>query len=104
MTGDPEQEFAPYTYIWIYTYPELARQHPVIGNNFQHILQFENNFEPDIPLDQPIEERRRGRPIGSKTQKESWKNTAAAAWKPNKNLKLNNDPDSIASRTRSKNI
>ena len=29
-------------------------------------------------------------------------NTAAAAWKPSKNLKLTLDPDSVSSRTRSK--
>ena len=86
LTGDPDQEFDPYTYIWIYTYPEIARQNPVIENNFQHILQFEDNFEPEIPLDQPIERRKRGRPVGSKTQKAN----------------PNPDPDSIASRTRSK--
>jgi hypothetical protein len=30
LTGDPEQEFDPYTYIWIYTYPEIPVQNPVI--------------------------------------------------------------------------
>ncbi len=28
-------------YIWIYMYPELAVQNPVIQQNFKHILQFE---------------------------------------------------------------
>ena len=28
LIGDPEQEFDPYTYIWIYTYPEIAVQKP----------------------------------------------------------------------------
>ena len=41
LTGDPEQEFDPHTYIWIYTYTELAVQNPVIQENFQHILHFE---------------------------------------------------------------
>ena len=52
LTGDPNQEFDPYTYIWIYTYPELAIQNPDIQENFQHILQFEENFEQEIPLNQ----------------------------------------------------
>jgi hypothetical protein len=29
FTGDPEEEFDPYTYIWIYTYQEIAVQNPV---------------------------------------------------------------------------
>ena len=102
LTGDPEQEFDPYTYIWIYTYPEFARQNPLIEQNFQHILQFENDIEPDLPLDQPVYESRRGRPIGSKNQKDSWTNTANQAWKPNKKVNIDIDPDSVSSRTRSK--
>ena len=82
LPGDPNQEFDPYTYIWIYTYPEFARQNPVIEQNFQHILQFEDN----LPLDQPIE--RRGRPSGSKNLKESWTNTANPAWKPNRKINI----------------
>ncbi len=92
LTGDPDQEFDPYTYIWIYTYPEFARQNPVIEQNFQHILQFENDIEPEIPLDQPINDSRRGRPVGSKNQKDSWTNTANPAWKPNKRVNIDIDP------------
>jgi hypothetical protein len=75
LTGDPNQEFYPYTYIWIYTYPEIAIQNPAIQQNFQHILQFE---------DQQIQQRRRGRSQGSKNLIESWKNTVAPEWKPPK--------------------
>jgi hypothetical protein len=41
---DPNQEFYPYKYIWIYTYPEIALQNPAIQQNFQHFLQFQGNF------------------------------------------------------------
>jgi hypothetical protein len=30
LAGDSEQEFNTFTYIWIYTYPELALKNPVI--------------------------------------------------------------------------
>jgi hypothetical protein len=43
LAGDPEQKIDPYSYNWIYTYPELAIQVPEIQNNFQHLLQFEGN-------------------------------------------------------------
>ena len=102
LTGDPEQEFDPYTYIWIDTYPELARQNQYIENNFQHILHFEENFEPVIPLEQPIEQARRGIPIGSKNLKDSWANPANPVWKPNKTFDSVIDPNSMSSRTRSK--
>ena len=84
LTGDPDQEFDPYTYIWIYTYPELAIQNPAIQQNFQHILQFEDNFdlEQNILLDQ--QDQQRGRSQGSRNQTDSWKNTAAPEWKPPK--------------------
>ena len=42
----------------------------------------------------------RGRQLGSKNKPDSWKNTAAPAWKPASKIKLETDPDSIASRTR----
>jgi hypothetical protein len=30
LTGDPDKEFDPYTYIWICTYPDIAVQNPTI--------------------------------------------------------------------------
>jgi hypothetical protein len=86
LTGDPDQEFDPYTYIWIYTYPELAIQNPAIQQNFQHILQFEDNFdlEQNILLDQ--QDQQRGRSKGSRNRTDSWKNTAAPEWKLHKNF------------------
>jgi hypothetical protein len=66
LTGDSDQEFDPYTYSWVYTCPEIAIQNPAIQQNFQHILQFEDHFEPENPLDQLIQQRRRGRPQGEK--------------------------------------
>jgi hypothetical protein len=66
LTGDKDQEFDPYTYIWIYSYPEIAVQNPLIHQNFQHTLQLEDQFEPENSLDQLIQQRRRGRPQGSK--------------------------------------
>jgi hypothetical protein len=50
LTGDSEQEFDTYTFIWIYTYPVLAVQNPAIQQN---------------------------QPQGSKDKKDSWKNTAS---------------------------
>jgi hypothetical protein len=78
FTRDPDQEFDPYSCFWIYEYPELAIQNPVIQENFQHILQFEGNFDLEeiLPLDQE-NQRRKGRPQGSKNLKQSLKNTAA---------------------------
>ena len=42
----------------------------------------------------------KGRQLGSKNRPESWKNTAAPAWKPASKIKIEIDPDSIASGTR----
>ena len=52
---------------------------------------------PNIKL-KPIPTTSRGRPPGVKNQVESWKNTAAYAWKPASKIKIESDPDSIASR------
>ena len=38
--------------------------------------------------------------MGSKNRPDSWKNTAAPAWKHASKIKVEIDPDSIASRTR----
>ena len=103
MTGDPEQEFDPYTYIWIYTYPEIAVQNPEIQLNFQHILQFDNfENENNNLLDQQIPQKKRGRPPGSKNKTESWKNYIASEWKPPRNIISGQDSDAVSSRTRSK--
>jgi hypothetical protein len=98
-TGDPEQDLNPYKYIWIYTYQERIIQNPAIHENFQHI---EDNFELENLLDQQHQEKRRGRPQGSKNLKESWKNTIASEWKPPRKFCPVQDPDCIASRTRSR--
>jgi hypothetical protein len=95
--------FYPYTYIWIYTYPELAGQLLEIQNNFQHILQFEDNQNFDKRFDQPILTKRRGRPIGRPNRQDSWKNTAAPEWKPTKKIEVPWDPNTIATLTNSKN-
>ena len=55
--------------------------------------------QPEIKLE-PVPSTSRGRPPGVKNQVESWKNTAAYAWKPASKIKIEVDPDSIASRTR----
>jgi hypothetical protein len=74
----------------------------IIQQNFQHILQFEDQFEPENPLDQLIQKQRRGGPQGSKNLSLSWKNTIASEWKPPKTLIPTSDLDSVSSRTRSK--
>jgi hypothetical protein len=83
LTGDPDKELDSYTYIWIYTYPELAILNTAIQQNFQYILQSEDNFEPDNnnSLNQQNQQRRRGRPQGSRNLTERWKNTVASKWK-----------------------
>jgi hypothetical protein len=43
--GDPDQEFDPYTDIWIYKNPEVAIQNPKILHNLQHILQLTDNLD-----------------------------------------------------------
>ncbi len=72
--------------------------------NFQHILQFENNFdiENDKPLDQQIPQKRKGRPQGSKNKTERWKYSNSSDWKPPRNIISGQDPDAVSSRTRSK--
>ena len=46
LTGDPEKKFDPYVYIWIYSFPTIAAQNPIVQEHFQHILQF--NPQPAV--------------------------------------------------------
>jgi hypothetical protein len=57
----------------------LAGQNLVIQQNFQHILQLQENFdvEENLPFNQQNQPQPRGRSQGSKNQKKCWKNTAA---------------------------
>ena len=91
LTGDPDQAFDPFSYIWCYSYPEIAARNPILQEHFQHILQFEDNIEdaqilnhPDpepvqdqvqpevaqsaLPPPAPLVPRGRGRPLGSKNK------------------------------------
>ena len=58
---------------------------------------------PEIKLE-PIPTTSRGRPPGVKNKVESWKNTAAYAWKPASKIKIETDPDSIASRIKQRHV
>jgi hypothetical protein len=93
LTGDPDQTFDPFSYIWCYTYPQIAAQNPILQAHFQHILQFENNIEdpqlPNHPDPEPVQDQiepefaqpvlppptpvapKRGRPLGSKNKPKS---------------------------------
>ena len=53
LTGDPNLKFDPYTYILVYSFPEIAAQNPFIFQNFQHILQFEQQPPPALPANSP---------------------------------------------------
>jgi hypothetical protein len=84
--GTTEQEFDPNTYFWIYTYPELAVQNPVIQENFEHILQDEENFDPGLNLLPNQEEKTDGNPcVEAKPKKTKFSPVL--------------NPDSIAART-----
>ena len=66
LTGDPDKAFDPFSYIWCYSYPEIAALNPILRQYFQHILQFENDIavpQPPVPVKRP-----RGRPLGSKNK------------------------------------
>jgi hypothetical protein len=64
FTGDPDQEFDPFTYIWILMYPKVRIQILTIEQNFQHILQFKEilDVEENLMLNQQDQPRSRGRP------------------------------------------
>jgi hypothetical protein len=75
LTGDPDKAFDPFSYIWCYSYPDIAAQNPIPQEYFQHILEFENNIvdqleeeQQNFPPPAPIIPKRRGRPPGSKTK------------------------------------
>ena len=75
LTGDPDTSFDPYIYVWIYSFPQIAVQNPLVQQHFQHILQFEDQFQEDLPTQiiPQIPRRRR-----ASVQTESWKNTTAS--------------------------
>ena len=70
LTGDPDKSFDPFSYIWCYSYPDIAARNPILLQYFQHILGFENNVEnlPEIELPVPVIPKKRGRPLGSKNK------------------------------------
>ena len=80
--------------------PSTSSQHSEIGKESPE-------REEDIK-EQPEEEQQeqaqhsphKGRQLGSKNRPDSWKNTAAPAWKHASKIKVEIDPDSIASHTR----
>ena len=61
LTGDPDQAFDPFSYIWCYSYPQIAAQNPILQAHFQHILHFENNIEePQLqnhPDPEPVQDQ-----------------------------------------------
>jgi hypothetical protein len=74
LTGDPYKAFDPFSYIWCYSYPDIAARNPILQEYFQHILEFENNIvdqpedkQPNLPPPAPIIPKRRDRPPVSKT-------------------------------------
>ena len=111
LTGDPDQRFDPFSYIWCYSYPEIAAQNPALQEHFQHILQFEDNFEgenldnahlEDQPIPNQIEEptqpqpqqpARRGKPPKQKEEDPEYKPRSVTSIP---------DPKSIARRTRAR--
>ena len=62
LTGDPDTSFDPYVYVWIYSFPQIAVQNPLVQQHFQHILQFENPVQADPPaqIRPPLPRRERG--------------------------------------------
>ena len=48
LTGDPDQRFDPFSYIWCYSNPEIVVQNPLLQQHFQHILQFDDSFDSDF--------------------------------------------------------
>ena len=44
LTGDLDQIFYPFIYIWCYSYPAIEAPNPALQAHFQHILQFEDKF------------------------------------------------------------
>jgi hypothetical protein len=51
----------------------LAGQIPEVKENFQHILQFEDNQNFNLPLYPTVQVAKRGRPPGKTNQQDSWK-------------------------------
>ena len=92
LTGDPDTSFDPYVYMWIYSFPQIAAQNPLVQQHFLHILQFEDQFQEELPAQviPQIQRRRRA---------ESWKNTTASEWKAPARLRNNQPaPTSIVTR------
>ncbi len=93
LTGDPDKAFDPFSYIWCYSYPNIAARNPILLQYFQHILGFENNVENQPEVEQPQLlppapniPKKRGRPLGSKNkpkiQSQNQDNLALPALQP----------------------
>ena len=86
--------------------PSILYQ-PSTSSQHSEIVKESPEREEDFK-EQPEEEQQeqaqhsphKGRQLGSKNRPDSWKNTAAPAWKHASKIKVEIDPDSIASRTR----
>jgi hypothetical protein len=64
--------------------------------------QQEPNLDSDSETSTDSEPAKKS--IKSKNTTESWKNTASTLWKPSRKVVIEPDPESIATRTRSKNV
>jgi hypothetical protein len=83
----------------------LACQNPVIQDNFEQILQFEDKIEDNLLLDnRPVPQmtKGRGKTQSKKNQPDSWKNKATSEYRPTKGFKLNCDTEATDTLTRSK--
>ena len=77
LTGDPERAFDPYTYILLYSYPDILLQNAP-AEHLQHIVQFRNE-EENMPINYRQQrdtsrfksDRDRSKAIASRTRSQS---------------------------------
>ena len=78
LPGDPEQKFDLFSYIWYYSKHKIAAQNPALQAYFQHILQFEDNFEghnldndhlDNQPIHGQLEEQAQPQPVQDHIEK-----------------------------------
>ena len=53
LTGDPNLEFDPFTYVLLYSYPQQAQQYPAIAQALPHLIPTPNQSPAQSPPPSP---------------------------------------------------
>ncbi len=88
-----------YNWFVLFSNHSVQRESPKFQEDTPNVQSSPSGTNSPVPGDQPATPTR-GRPPGVRNRRDTWKNTAAPAWRPLAHLKIKTDPDYMAYRTR----